>query len=139
MTWGSKATADHQASAQVDVKSQENWARWAEKLQTQQMIPPRPTGDTLPATQRGGLLGGPGGGPASLPLSWGPETRLCRRGHGGNVTPPPRLRLQSSGAESSTITSLQSLGAESSAITSPYRLFLVVQSKPLVGKRENIL
>ena len=113
--------ADHQASAQVDVKSQENWARWAEKLQTQQTIPPQPTGDTLAATQRG-LLGGSGGGsggesgggPASLPLSWGPRARLCRRGHGGGMTPPPRLRLQSS-------------GAESSAITSPYRLFPVVQ------------
>ena len=79
-----------------------------------------------------------------LPTGWGvcaqtwPAVGLLR-GHGGDVTPPPRLRLQSSGAESSTITSLQSLGAESSAITSPYRLFLVVQSKPLVGKRENIL
>ena len=52
MMGGSKAMADHQASAQVDVKSQENWARWAEKLQTQtplQTAIPTPGPQVIPS------------------------------------------------------------------------------------------
>lgn len=127
MTWGSKAAANPQVRARADVNSQENWACWAEKLQTRktplQTAIPTPGPQVIPSQpHRVGFLGGPGGGPASLPLSWGPRACLCRRGHGGGVTPPPCLRLQSS-------------GMGSSAITCPYRLFPVVQSKPLVGRK----
>lgn len=58
MTWGSKATANHQVRARWTWNSQENWARWVEKLQTQknpqQTANPhaQPTGDTA-ATQSG--------------------------------------------------------------------------------------
>lgn len=53
MTWGSKATANHQVRAPVDANSQENWARWAEKLQTQktplQTATPTPGPQVIPS------------------------------------------------------------------------------------------
>ena len=70
MTWGSKAAANPQVRARADVNSQENWACWAEKLQTQktplQTAIPTPGPQVIPSQpHRVGLLGGPGGVPGA--------------------------------------------------------------------------